>query len=118
MNDLSQQILDPSEHLSEDELKEFGTIVTAAPTKPVTLEKDITEIETPVSVRLTLTPEQHSRFIRTCSLKGMNPDEYVQSLVIEDLTANVGKAIISGPSKIGTVKTTGLIKGPSSRRFR
>jgi hypothetical protein len=129
---LQEAMLDPTKELSAEQLAQFGTIVTSdgnsgkaqtnipapvetTPVEPhtVSIDQKIKSLETPVDVSLKLSGEQHERLQRLCSNNSMSTTEYITSVVLTDLESKIGRASISGPSKIGDVKTDGLITGPS-----
>ena len=132
MTSLNDALLDPTKELSPEQLAQFGTIVTNDGPKgnaqtqivvvrdeekkehhTVSIDQKIRSLETPVDVSLKLSGEQHERLQRLCSNNSMSTTEYITSIVLTDLESKVGRACISGPSKIGDVKTTGIVTGPS-----
>lgn len=130
MTDINTHLLDPTKELTTEELarlaSEFGTIVTPEGNKTpngdvpsqvepnyVNLDKKIKSIQTPIDVSLKLTPEQHERLQRLCSNNSMSTQQYITDVVLKDLEASVGRAAITGPSRIGNVSVGRKVVGPS-----
>lgn len=130
-------IIDPNEivkNFSPEQLKEFGTIVgmdsnvvpeptpktvsTPSSKKKVTtvsVEKKIKELLAPVEVVLKLSAEQHERLTRLCFENNQTKTEYITDVVLSDLESRIGRAAISGPSKIGNVSVGKKVVGPSNQ---
>lgn len=131
-------IIDPREitkNLTPEQLKEFGTIIgsdnndaqpaptyeqpvsaTPTPSEPhtVSIDHKIKHITAPVSLTLNLTPEQNERLLRLCSNNSQSPTQYITDVVLKDLESRVGRAAISGPSRIGGIAVGRKVVGPSA----
>ena len=125
-------VINPEEvikNLSPEQLAQFGTIVgldeNTTPAEPagtqpmvsephiVSIDHKIKNITAPVSLSLNLTPEQHERLLRLCSNNDQTPAQYITDVVLADLESRVGRASISGPSRIGAVSVGRKVTGPS-----
>ena len=133
---IEQAIYDPTKDLTPEQLKQFGTIITpgnsenvtndstitnssdieaskAAEPHTVSIDHKIKNITAPVGLSLNLSPEQHERLLRLCSNNDQTPAEYITDVVLADLESRIGRASITGPSRIGGVTVGRKVTGPS-----
>ena len=113
--------------MSPQERAQFGTIVglddqtipqpeAPAPLQEpntVSIEKKIKDITAPVKVDLKLTAEQHNRLLRLCSEHSQSPNDYITSLVCKDLESRIGRASVTGPSRLSGNTIGKTVTGPS-----
>lgn len=134
MTELNTHLLDPTKELTTEELarlaSEYGTIVTPEGNKggnggvpanepqveahTVSIDNKIRNLHTPIDVSFQLSPEQHERLQRLCANNGVSTKQYIYELLVKDLEVCVGRAAISGPSRIGNVSLGRKVVGPSS----
>ena len=84
--------------------------------KPVTDETEIKlqEFEQPFTVTLKLGASELIRLDRIANDSGQSRNELIQALCTKEVTSNIGKAVITGPSSAKNKKVTGpKIVGPS-----
>ena len=98
--------------------EEFGTVVNNIEAKEDEWEQKTKELTFPFQITVNLTPEERTRLDRICEDGRMTQEQYVSALVKEDLAHKIGRATITGPSKLNGMKTTKLVTGPSNGSWR
>ena len=97
--------------------KEFGVIVNnVQPTKDEWSEK-ISDITTPITVSLKLTGEERTRLDRLVEDNRTTLEEYISSVVRDNLAERVGKSTIFAPSQVNGVSTK-KVTAPSNGVWR
>ena len=95
--------------------EEYGIVVDLlAVEEPDPIEKAIEEIHSPLVVSLQLTASQRTRLTRLAEDANQSLEDYVSSVVLDDLQQRVGRPNITGPSKLAhqSINGIGSIKGP------
>ena len=95
-------------------LEELGTIVNDITPDPeaVAVEEQIKAF-TDTEVTIKLSAPLYERLKRLAEFKGLSVAEYCTSILDDSTAEQVGKATISGPSKLNGQRMTKPVTGPS-----
>ena len=83
----------------------YGIIVNNKTDKPDESEKQIAQVESPFTVKVTLSPSELIRFDRVADDFGLSRADMIQKLCRESIAA-VGRSTISAPSFCNGEKVT------------
>ncbi|WP_413441251.1 hypothetical protein [Synechococcus sp. MIT S1220] len=106
--------LDLNDPATVKELLDADVLKPSKDDETEAVERAISQAK-PSKVTLTLSPAEHSQLTRMAAVRNQSVKEFLHSKIQElFLDANVGQALISGPSNLSGNKTTARkISGPT-----
>ncbi len=112
-------LIDPEQLLGLEERKDLGVVVNLASKESEAeqaAEKKIADLQLPFELSIKLTSEQRIRLTRLCKDFDTTENEFISNLIIKELESRIGRASITGPSKLHgqPIKGTGTVTGPSN----
>lgn len=112
-------LIDPEQLLGLEERKDLGVVVnleTKETEDDVVAEKQIADLQLPFELSIKLSSEQRIRLARLCKDFDTSENDFISNLVIKELESRIGRASITGPSKLHgqPIKGTGTVTGPSN----